>query len=73
MNADELLAWGRIEDAARKADIAAAKASPDMASGLRSAQLAAERRRKAVGLSMNQAASAVSAVQREARYAAMCK
>lgn len=59
MNASELLAWGSVESATRKAELAAVRSAED----LKLVQRAAEARRKAVGLSRSQAASAVSDAQ----------
>ena len=64
MTADEALAWGADEHAARVADLA--DRTPG---GLQRAQEAAERRRKAIGASRSQAAAMVSDAGRARRRA----
>ena len=65
MTADEALAWGAAEHAARIADLA--DRTPE---GLKRAQNAAEQRRKAIGASRSQAAMMVSDAGRARRRAA---
>lgn len=63
MTDQELAEWGDSEDAARKADLAAASHTGDY----ESAKSAAARRRKAAGLTVGQAARAVIDSQRRRR------
>ena len=65
MSDAEMLAWGAAESAARQADLEVRSAE-----GLRTAQANAERRRKAIGAAIGQAADMVIRANREARRAA---
>lgn len=67
----ELTAWAQAEDATRKAEIAAAKASSHFLNAMTGAIAAADQRRQQVGLSREQAARAVSDLHRARRYAEM--
>jgi hypothetical protein len=67
MTEDELLEWGRGEDAARKADLADIYAGGAGAATLQRAKDRAKARRNAVGLSRGDAVRAVKLAQRGAR------
>lgn len=61
----EMLAWGAAESSARQSDL-----SVRSSEGLRTAQANAERRRKAIGATIGQAADMVIRANREAKRSA---